>query len=263
MVGWRRGPARLFRGDQSPRRGVLDLSRASRPLGVVPARPLRMIPGYAELHCISNYTFLRGASDPEELVHRAAELGYAALAIPDECSVAGVVRAHVAAKDAKLKLLIGSEFTLVDGTCFVLLVQDLRGYETLCELITTARRAAPKGEYKLCREDFPASTEGLLCLWLDARGVPGDDWLSLVFPGRAYIAVELHRGEDDEARVAELEALGRELGMPCVAASDVHMHVRERKRLQDVMGAIRLQCPLAEAGRRLLPNAERYLRGIG
>src|SRR6478672_12785670 len=108
-----------------------------------------MIPGYAELHCVTNYTFLRGASDPEELVHRAAELGYRALAITDECSVAGVVRAHVAAKDAKLKLIIGSEFALVDGTRMVLLVQDLRGYEKLCELITKARRAALKGEYRL------------------------------------------------------------------------------------------------------------------
>src|SRR3954452_9562609 len=114
-----------------------------------------MIPGYAEVHCVSCYTILRGASSPEELVHRAAELGYAALAITDECSVAGVVRAHVAATDAKLKILIGSEFTLVDGTCFVLLVQYRRGYETLCELITTARLAAPKGEYNVCREEFP------------------------------------------------------------------------------------------------------------
>ena len=152
-----------------------------------------MIPGYAELHCITNYTFLRGASDPEELVHRAAELGYRALAITDECSVAGVVRAHGAAKDAQVKLIVGSEFTLADGSKLVLLVQDLRGYEKLCELITRARRAAPKGEYRLERKDFPADTEGLIALGCDA-------WVAKAFPGRAYLPVELNRGEDDEAR---------------------------------------------------------------
>ncbi|HUP30705.1 MAG TPA: PHP domain-containing protein, partial [Usitatibacter sp.] len=223
-----------------------------------------MIPGYSELHCVSNYTFLRGASDPEELVHRAAELGYGAIAVTDECSVAGIVRAHGAAKDAGIKLLVGTELTLADGLKLVLLVQNLRGYETLCELITKARRAAPKGEYRIALGDFPESTEGLLCLWipgLDSR-LHGND-VSARFPGRAYIAVELHRGADDEARLAELEEIGRQAGMPCVAAGDVHMHVRSRKKLQDVMSAIRMRCTLAEAGRRLLPNSERYLRAIG
>ncbi len=228
-----------------------------------------MIPGYAELHCVSNYTFLRGASDPEELVHRAAELGYHALAITDECSVAGVVRAHVAAKEARLKLLIGSEFTLADGLKIVLLAESLRGYEHLCELITRARRAAPKGEYRLAREDFPQDLEGLLALWIPAsasgegRGEGEAAWVARRFPGRAWIAIELHRGDDDAARVSELEALGERTGLPCVAAGDVHMHERQRKRLQDVMTAIRLQCPLAQAGRRLQPNGERYLRSIG
>src|SRR6185295_483177 len=103
-----------------------------------------MTPNYAELHCLTNYSFLRGASDPEELVHRASELGYSALAITDECSVAGVVRAHVAAKETRVKLIIGTELTLDDGLELVLLVKDIRGYETLCELITRARRAAKK-----------------------------------------------------------------------------------------------------------------------
>jgi len=222
-----------------------------------------MIPGYAELHCVSCYTFLRGASSPEELVHRADELGYGALAITDECSVAGIVRAHVAAKDLKMKLIVGSELTLVDGLRLVLLVEDLRGYEALCELITKARRAAPKGEYRVSRSDFE-STEGLQALWL-----PGPDssdeanWVASRFPQRAWIGIELHRGADDAARLEALEAIGRDTGMRCVAAGDVHMHTRDRKKLQDVMSAIRLKCTLAEAGRRLLPNGERYLRTIG
>ena len=227
-----------------------------------------MVPGYAELHCLTNYSFLRGASDPEDIVHRAAELGYRAIAITDECSVAGIVRAHGAAKDAGIKLIVGSELTLTDGTKLVLLVQDLRGYEALCELITKARRAAPKGEYRLAREEVTA-VEGLLCLWIpsvsDTAQAVSDTsfWVTARFPGRAYVAVELHRGPDDEARIAELEAIASAAGIPCVAAGDVHMHVRERRKLQDVMSAIRLKCTLAEAGRRLQPNGERYLRAIG
>ena len=233
-----------------------------------------MIPNYAELHCLSNYTFLRGASDPEELVERAVELGYSALALTDECSIAGVVRAHVAAKKTKLKLVIGSEITLADGMKLVLLVKDIRGYEMLCELITRARRAAPKGEYRLAREDFPESTEGLMALWiprldpgpLPASAVARDDgggWVASRFPRNAFIAVELHRGADDAGRIAQLETLGSEVGLPCLAAGDVHMHARSRKKLQDVMSAIRLKCTLVEAGRRLQPNSERHLRSIG
>ena len=225
-----------------------------------------MIPGYAELHCLTNYSFLRGASDPEELVHRASELGYAGIAITDECSVAGVVRAHGAAKSAKVKLIIGSEFTLADGLRLVLLARSLAGYERLCELITLARRAAPKGEYRLAREDFPGSTEGLLALWIPgAREAAEADakWVAAQFPASAWIAVELHRGADDAARIAGLEEIGRLSGLGCVAAGEVRMHARSRKKLHDVMTAIRLKCSLAQAGRRLLPNAERYLRAIG
>ena len=147
-----------------------------------------MIPGYAELHCLSNYTFLRGASSPQELVHRAAELGYSAIAITDECSVAGVVRAYEAARDLQFNLVIGSEFTLVDGLKLVLLCTDIRGYENLCELITKARRAAPKGEYRLERADIEA-TQGLLALWLPG-GSPREEegaWIAQRFPGNGWI----------------------------------------------------------------------------
>ena len=224
-----------------------------------------MIPGYAELHCLTNYSFLRGASDPEELVHRAAALGYRALAITDECSVAGVVRAHGAAKDVKLKLIVGSEFTLSDGLRMVALAADIRGYEQLCELITRARRAAPKGEYRLARVDVSAPPEGLLALWIPGPQAREEEaaWLARRFPGRAWIAVELHRGRDDGVRLACLESIGERLGMACVAAGDVHMHQRARKKLQDVMTAIRVKRPLAQVGRELQPNGERHLRSIG
>jgi len=111
---------------------------------------------YAELHCISNFTFLRGASHPEELVLRAQELGYAALAITDECSLAGVVRAHVEAKQSKLSLIIGSEFRLDDGLRFILLATDRSSYGNLSALITRGRRNAVKGSYRLTRADISA-----------------------------------------------------------------------------------------------------------
>src|SRR5215467_8556641 len=121
----------------------MALSRARRRM--VRARGVRM--SYAELHCISNFTFLRGASHPEELVERAQELGYAALAITDECSLAGAVRAHVEAKKCGLRLLIGSEFTFDDGMRFVLLATDRASYGRLAALVTRGRRSAVKGSY--------------------------------------------------------------------------------------------------------------------
>jgi error-prone DNA polymerase len=223
-----------------------------------------VIPAYAELHCVSSFSFLRGASSPEELVHRAAEIGYSAIAITDECSVAGVVRAHTAAKDAKLKLVIGSEFRLADGLKLVLLCANIQGYENLCDLITRARRAAPKGEYRVTREDI-TSAAGLLAIWLPgeiAREEEGE-WVSQRFSDNAWIGVELVRGADDDAHMASCAAIGRKLGIPCIAAGDVHVHERRRKKLQDVMTAIRLRYPLSEAGQQLQANAERYLRPIG
>jgi len=110
--------------------------------------------GYAELHCLSNFSFLRGASHPEELVERAVALGYAALALTDECSVAGLVRAHVAARGTSLALIAGTELRLEDGLRCVLLAADRPGYARLCRLITQGRRAAPKGRYRLSRIDL-------------------------------------------------------------------------------------------------------------
>ena len=109
---------------------------------------------YAELHCLSNFTFLRGASHPEELVKRAQELGYRALALTDECSLAGVVRAHVAAQEHHLPLIIGSEFTLANGPKLVLLATSRYGYRSLTRLVTQARSTAPKGQYRLVADDM-------------------------------------------------------------------------------------------------------------
>jgi error-prone DNA polymerase len=223
-----------------------------------------MLSAYAELHCLSNFTFLRGASHAEELVMQAAQLDYAALAITDECSVAGVVRAHVAAKAVGLKLIIGSELRLDDGLRVVVLAQNLNGYGNLCELITLARRRARKGEYQLARADLRGLTDCLV-LWLpaDPPQIEEAQWIAATFSGSAWIAVELHRGPDDTQRLAQLTAIGAATGLPLVAAGDVHMHVRKRQPLQDVLTAIRLGVPVANAGSALYPNGERHLRAIG
>jgi len=221
------------------------------------------MPAYAELHCLSNFTFLRGASHPEELVERAAALGYAALAITDECSLAGVVRAHVAAKECGLKLIIGSELRLADGPTVVALAATAAGYAGLSRLITRGRRRAPKGEYHLTRADLKDGLPGCLLLWIPGRQ-PDEAhgrWLAQHFSGRAWIAVELHR-ENDQERLAILTTLSARLGLPRVAAGDVHMHVRARKPLQDLVTAIRLGTPVDQCGHALHPNGERHLRPL-
>jgi error-prone DNA polymerase len=220
-------------------------------------------PRYAELHCLTHFTFLRGASHPQELVGQAAALGYTTLAITDECTVAGIVRAHMAAKGGPLKLIVGSELRLVDGLRLVALARDRSGYGRLCRLITRGRRAAAKGEYRLTRADLEENgLERCLLLLLPGERPEAAEarWLREHFAGRAWIAVELLREGADRARLETLERLGRDAGLPLVASGDVHMHVRARRRLQDALTAIRLNVPIAEAGWALHPNGERYLR---
>ena len=219
---------------------------------------------YAELHCLSNFSFQRGASSAAELFQRAAALGYQALAITDECTLAGIVRAWQASRDTGLKLIIGSEMQVEDGPRLVLLVEDLAGYQGLCRLITRARRRAEKGSYRLLREDFAEPLPGLLALWLADDGPAPDHghWLRQIFPERLWLALELHCGQDDARRLQDRLALAAQWGLPAVACGDVHMHVRGRRALQDTMTAIRHHLPVAEAGQRLFANGERHLRPI-
>jgi error-prone DNA polymerase len=205
-------------------------------------------------------------------VERAHALGYSALAITDECSVAGVVRAHIAAKTLneksteakkpKLQLIIGAEIKVEKGPKLVLLATDRAGYGALCALITRARMRTPKGEYRLELDDLAESVGGCLALLAPEREWDLDDarFVAQCFPGRAWIAVELVYGAHDAARLAGLRELGRLSGLPLAAAGDVHMHVRSRKALQDVLTAIRLGVAVPSAGTALHPNAERHLR---
>jgi len=200
------------------------------------------------------------------LFARAKLCGYEALAITDECSLAGIVRALEASRATQLDLVVGSEFQLLDGLRLVLLVENHRGYTQLCRLITVGRRATTKGRYRLTRQDVETVLAegacGLFALWLPARAPEPEQgkWLQRVFGERAFLAVELHRDEDDDARLQQLLALAVEQGMTPVAAGDVHMDVRRRRVLQDTMTAIRQGLPLGECGEHLFRNGERHLR---
>ena len=144
------------------------------------------LPAYAELHCVSNFTFLRGASHPEELIECACELGYRALALTDECSVAGAVRAHIEACNRDFKLIIGSELRLVDGPRLVLLATNREGYGNLSDLITRARRAATKGTYQLRRDDLATGAPDCLALLIpdEEPDLQAIQWLEI---GRAHV----------------------------------------------------------------------------
>jgi len=220
------------------------------------------LPDYAELHCVSNFSFLRGASHAEELVAQAKALGYAALAITDECSFAGIVRAHVAAKEVGLKLICGTEVVLSDGMKLVLLAKNRAGYGNLSAIVSLGRRHAEKGSYRLARSDLAPGIPDCLALWIAAPGATQDDarWLAAAFPGRAWLAFERHLAADDAERLARLRDLSAASGLPLVATGDVHMHVRGRRALQDVLTALRLKTSVDGAGHALFPNGERCLR---
>ncbi|CAM5496331.1 error-prone DNA polymerase [Alcaligenes] [Alcaligenes phenolicus] len=238
------------------------------------------LPAYAELQCVSNFTFLRGASHPEELAARASKLGYQALALTDECSVAGVVRAHTEAKKWGLHFVIGSQFQVSDeggkpAFTLIALAQNRNGYGNLCELITLGRTRAAKGSYRLRLADFtqPEAAYGHLrglpdCLVLLApkHHIAEPDllhqaqWLRAAFPDRAWLALTLlHKSRDAQHR-SVVEQVGHTLGLPVVATGDVCMHVRSRKPMQDTLTAIRLRKSIADCGFELAPNAEQHLR---
>lgn len=232
------------------------------------------LPDYAELRCVSTFSFLVGASQPEELVARAAQMGYRALALTDECSVAGIVRAHVEAKKHDLHLLIGSQFAVEvpkdagpGPFSLVVLAGNLEGYGNLSEFITKLRRASEKGTYRLALEDI-AADELADCVVIASpvRGATPAQlvglarWLLTHFTGRCWLGVELLRQLDDEMWLHKLRGASELSAIPLVAVGDVYMHVRSRKALHDVMTAIRTGRPLTECGRELQVNAERHLR---
>ncbi|MFW6094051.1 MAG: error-prone DNA polymerase [Pseudomonadota bacterium] len=221
---------------------------------------------FAELHCLSNFSFLRGASHPEELVRRASELGYRAIAITDECSFAGLVKAHTAADELGMHLIAGAEFRLEEGCRLVLLCPDRTAYGQLSALITRLRRRSPKGTYTARLEDFRWAVEACLALWIPEGADIGDQMaqghrLQTLFP-ELWIALELFREEQDLEKTAHALTLSMRLGLPVVASNDVHLHAPERQPLQDVLATIRHRTTVAELGSRGFQNAERHLRPV-
>ena len=226
---------------------------------------------YAELCVTSNFTFLTGASHPEELVERAAELGHVAAAVADVNTLAGIVRAHVAAKEAGIPLAVGCRVVLTEPEGFSTLVfaTDRASYGRLCRLLTLGKRRAPKGKCFLTLDDLVEHQEGLLAVALPVGGMD-ERWrgalarLRGVFDGdRLSLAVWREYGADDRAWMARVAEAGERYGVPLVATNNVHYHVPRRRVLQDVVTCIRLGCTIEEAGLRLAANAERHLKAPG
>lgn len=242
--------------------------------------PFSLLPDYAELFAFSNFSFLHGASHGEELVTRATQLGYSGLAITDECSLAGIVRAHVQAKEENLPLVIGSYFRLVHADKspafgLILLAQNRKGYGNLSELITLGRMRAPKGSYLLTPQDIARPEKDYAhlrampdCLAILVPDFPAKpealasqlEWMNATFPARAWVGLTLHQRAMDDIHRGIVEHVAARHLIPVVATGNVVMHVRSRKPLQDTMTAIRLGKPVSQCGYDLAPNAEQHLR---
>ncbi|MEZ6102232.1 MAG: error-prone DNA polymerase [Pirellulaceae bacterium] len=251
---------------------------------------------YYELHCKTNFSFLEGASHADELFSRAAELGYAGVAITDRNSLSGIVRAHVAAKETNVPLIVGAEITPDDALDVLLWVTNRAGYAHLSRLITVGRRRAAKGECRLHLQDIADHGDGLLVGVIPApkceaplpsgafaKTHPGQthpgqtsmfrDPQQLatsqqllpyreIFGDRAYVLAELHHGPDDHERLEQLSRIARQADLPLVAASDVHYHVAARLVLHDVLSATRWGTTVDQIGRWRFANAQRHMRDL-
>jgi error-prone DNA polymerase len=239
--------------------------------GVVFARGVRVI-SCAELDVTSNFSFLRGASHPQEMVFRAAELGYSAIAITDLNSLAGVVRAHLAAKEAGIRLCIGARLRFTDAPDVLVWARDRAGYGNLCRLLTTGKRRTEKGSCTLGLEDLLKSPGGLGAAMVAQRidpqveGGNGDGletaaaMLREAFGKNLSLAVSRLYGPEDDAAFQRIESLSHRCGVPLLASNQVHYHQEHRRALQDVVTCIRHGCTIQQAGWRLFPNGERFIK---
>ena len=247
--------------------------------------PSSSSPPYAELHVSSNFTFLTGASHPEELIERAAALGHRAIAITDVNSLAGIVRGHIAAKERGVRFIVGCHLRLgsdqasrrgdrrsddeATPSLSMLVYPTTRAaYGRLCRLLTLGKRRAEKGQCHLTLHDLIEHNDGLLAIVLPPTS-PGNidqdfievlEGLRRIFRSRISLGASCLYGEDDGERLAQLAALAGHARIPLVATNDVHYHDPRRRMLQDVLTCIRHGCTIEQAGLRLFPNAERYLK---
>ncbi|MDN3631252.1 error-prone DNA polymerase [Vibrio lentus] len=221
---------------------------------------------YSELFCQSNYSFLEGASHAEELVLQADFLRYKALAVTDECSVAGIVKVHSAIKQHKLSLkqIVGSMFWLNEECQVVLLCPNRKAYAELCRIITNARRRSSKGHYQLSEWDI-MSAKHCFILWLPQQkneDAHWGQWLSQHHSGRLWIGLQRHLKQTDQQYTDYCVELSQHHQLPITACGGVLMHNANRLPLQHSLTAIKCQRPITEVGSHLLANAERCLRSI-
>ena len=255
-----------------------------------------MVPGYAALNVTSNFTFLRGASHPEELVTEAARLNYKAIAITDECSVSGLVRAHVTAKDCDIQLVIGASFEIEESASIarlLLLATSREGYGNLSELITLARRRTTKGQYQLLLADLlhaPKSIDDCLVVVLPNLADPSAPsttsaastastgsaasaasassclavlkQLKAVCRDRLWLGYARQFSADDLDDKARIEALANAVGLPIAATPLVNLHTRSRKPLLDALAAVHHKTTVEQLGFAAAPNTESHLKTI-
>ncbi len=225
--------------------------------------------GYAPLWCKSNFSFLEGASHPDELVAEAHRLGLPAIALTDRDGVYGIVRAHLEAKRLGVKLICGSEITIEDGSTVVLLAASRKGYRNLCRLITAGRRACPKGSSRVAWRQVALHAEGIIALWGGPRSLlaaeeEGDldrvaALLRDAFGDRLYALVARHQRAEETREEPLLRARADRFGLPRVAAVEVLYHAPDRRPLQDVLACIRERVPLSAAGRRIRSNDRHHV----
>jgi error-prone DNA polymerase len=230
------------------------------------------LPPFAEALALSNFSFLKSASHPEELVQQARALGYSAIGIADECSLAGIVRAHQAAKEQGIQLLVGAQFVFAHSSPFAgqriaLIVKNKTGYTHLCRLITQARSRAVKGDYLFTRDDLASIPPGLQLLLIpDERNKQSFpallSWCAKRFTGRMLVVCSLHHRGFENAWLGYLQALAHLHQVELMASSLPVMHSAERKALHDVLTAVRLNCNLNDARPFLEPNAQRCLQPL-
>ncbi|MCZ6524796.1 MAG: error-prone DNA polymerase, partial [Alphaproteobacteria bacterium] len=222
-------------------------------------------PPYAELAVASNFSFLRGASHPEELVERAAGLGHHAVAIADRNSLAGVVRAHIAAKRLGFRLVVGARLVLSDGFEALAFPTNRAAYGRLSRLLTLGKRRAEKGQCEITLEDLLAHGQGQIFVALpperpDAGFGEKIARLNGLNSAECFLAAATLHGDDDDRKLARLAGFAERWSAGLVATNDVHYHISERRALQDVLICIREHCTIREAGFRLAANAERHLK---
>lgn len=220
---------------------------------------------YAELAVMTNFSFLRGGSHPCELVETASKLGLAAIGVADRNSLAGIVRAHVAAKEHGVRLVVGARLVLDNGFETLAFPADRAAYGRLTKLLTVGNRRAPKGECRLCFDDISTLESGQHFIVMPGYDFDRnfvDDLMRLgeEFRGAVYLAASPFYRGNDRARLARLAALSKEARTPLIATNDVLYHAPERRPLQDILTCIREHCTIDEAGYRLERNAERHLK---